>query len=174
MGGRVRLAGDGSVRFGLVLSRKCLRRDQLKELRAGHFTQHAGWQRIGQAVVVNVNVQPVHDVEVRVGKQLFQGSVAHLGAHAVLHEGLKVRARGQGMRILEGGQCRGWACVLQGRWGRRRCIGLGRCCNGRWRRVGWRRRGLNRFVLATGPAVEEAFAHAGPPLRLISVLTLTG
>ncbi len=86
--------------------------NQLEELGAGHFAQHAGGHRIGLAVVVNVDVQPVHDVEVRIGKEFFHGRIAHLGAHATLHEGLKVGFRGQLTHILQRGQFGGSSKVL--------------------------------------------------------------
>ncbi len=81
-----------------------LLRNQLEELRARHLAQHAGRHRVGLVVIVDVDVQPVHHIEMRVGKQLFHGRVAHFGTHTGLHEGLEIRLRGQALHILQRGQ----------------------------------------------------------------------
>jgi hypothetical protein len=56
--------------------------DQVQEARADHLAQHGGGQRIGLAVVVNVDVEPVHHIEVRIGKKLLDGGVANIRGHA--------------------------------------------------------------------------------------------
>ncbi len=94
---------------------------QFHELGAGHLAQHAGRHRIGLVVVADVDVQPVHHIEMRVGKEFFHGGVAHLGPDAALHERLEVGLGGQLLHILERGQrgsrCRRMAPVLDGSCG---------------------------------------------------------
>ena len=77
---------------------------QFEELGTGHLAQHARWHRVRLVVVVDVDVQPIHHVEVRVGKELFHGGIAHLGHHAALHERLKVRLGRELLHVLQGGQ----------------------------------------------------------------------
>lgn len=99
-GCRVALRG----RIGLDLSRRRLLGHQLEELRAGHLAQHAGRHRVGPVVIVDVNVQPVHHIEVRVGKQLFHRGIADLGTNAALHEWLEVRLGREALHVFERGQ----------------------------------------------------------------------
>lgn len=160
-------------------------RHELEELGAGHLAQHAGRHGIRAAVVVDVDVQPIHHIEVRIGKQFFHGGIAHLGPHTTLHEGLEIGRGRQRLHIVE---CR-QRCFCRYRPIGRRLgkVFLGRC--GRYlaslrhsrRLIG--RWGLNdlrwcRCPFLTRPAAEETFAHAPPsrcpPLRLPSVLMLTG
>jgi hypothetical protein len=48
--------------------------------------QHGQGQRVGLAVIVDVNVHPVHHIEVRVGKQFFHCGVFHFRGHTLAHE----------------------------------------------------------------------------------------
>jgi len=127
----------------------------------------------------------------RVGKELLHGRIAHLGANAPLHERLKIGLGGQLLHVLERGQW-GSRCRLMTRGlngpcgaaivGQRGCplirrslrFVLVRALQQAWREV----LVLSGLALATRPAAKEAFAHApppaGPPLRLLSVLMLTG
>ena len=115
----------------------------------------------------------------RVGKELFHGRVAHLGAHTALHEGLKIRLGSQVFHVFEAGQG-GGSCV-GGRGLSDRCgIWLHRFGRSDFRRLGliqfgWQRPGCD-LLLAARPAAEKTLAHAPPPppLRLPSVLMLTG
>ncbi len=86
---------------------RLLFRHQFHELGTGHLAQHAGGQRVGLAVIVDVDIQPVHHIEMRVGKEFFHGRVADFGTDAPLHEGLKIRLGGQLFHIVEAGQGRG-------------------------------------------------------------------
>jgi len=136
----------------------------------------------------------------RVGKQLFHGRVAHLGTHTRLHEGLEIRLWGQALHILQRGQwgrlatematARGLAMTrsrvvaIRAKRIWRRCRNI--TGNPVWRFFAWqawqsavsRILWLDRLPLAPRPATEKAFAHVpptpGPPLRLPSVLMLTG
>ena len=55
-----------------------------QQFRAHHLAQHRLGNWIGLGVVVNINVQPVHHVVVRIGKQLFPPPrFAHPGQHCV-------------------------------------------------------------------------------------------
>ena len=73
---------------------------QFQELRPGHLRQHAFGQGVGLRVVANVNVQAIHDIEVRIGKELFHGRIAHIRPHTTAHEGLEIRSRTQSLHIL--------------------------------------------------------------------------
>lgn len=166
----------GRVLHGLKGVCRSLGRHQPQELGAGHLAQHAGRHGVGPVVVVDVDVQTVHHIEVWIGKQFFHGGIAHLGAHPPLHEGLEIGAGRQGLRIFQRRQ-RGLDGGLPGGGlgqvhGRRRA---GHCVS---RLLRW---GCGRFrdrPFLTRPAAEETFAHAPPsccpPLRLFSVLMLTG
>jgi len=42
--------------------------EQIQAVDAGHLLQHACGQGVGLAVVVDVNVQPIHHIEMRIRK----------------------------------------------------------------------------------------------------------
>jgi len=95
---------------------------QIQKLGAGHLAQGGGGQGAGDGIVVNVNVQAVHQVVVRVGKELFHGGVAHLGRHVgrdkagkavVWLERLHVGqcGGGGGYRCWLGWVCGNWGCT---------------------------------------------------------------
>lgn len=69
---------------------------QFEELCTGHASQHASRYRVGPAVVVDVNVKSVHDIEVGIAEQLLHGDVAYCGADVVLHKGLEIRLGSEG------------------------------------------------------------------------------
>lgn len=54
--------------------------DQAQEGRLRHLADRLQRQGCGLVVIFDVGVQPVHHVEVRIGEQLFQGSVSNLAA----------------------------------------------------------------------------------------------
>ena len=100
---------------------------QVEHLGAHHPSQHRGGQGAGDRVVVDVDVETVHHIEVRVGKQFFHGGVAHLGCDAVGNKRLEVRLRGELQRVLQRGHGRDllraggslllWrSCLRQGCW----------------------------------------------------------
>jgi hypothetical protein len=103
---------------------------QTQQLRAHHFLQHAGWHGVWHVVVANVNVEPVHHIEMRVGEELFDCGVANFAGHPGLHEGLKVRLGCQEAGLLDGGQRRcfrglmlDFGLCLSGRnWGLALCV----------------------------------------------------
>lgn len=125
---------------------------QIQELGADHLAQHGGRHGAGQAVVVNVNVEPVHHVVMRVGKELFHGGVAHLGRHVARHKRGKAAVGVQDFDIF---QCR------------QRCHNGQRLCrrNLTLARLLWRRSGilhhpaLAQGLLALRPAAQKAVSH---------------
>jgi hypothetical protein len=80
--------------------------EQVQQFGPDHFFEHACRQWVGRVVVANVNVQPVHHIEVRVGEEFLHGGVAHLARHALAHEGLKIRRRREALHVGHGGQGR--------------------------------------------------------------------
>ena len=140
---------------------------------AGHLAQHARRQRVGLGVVADVDVQTVHHIEVRVGKQLLHGQVAHLGRHRAGHEGFEVRRGGERLGVRQRGWwrigCRGdggsWCswCRHRSHWRWRRAWRRYLRCRGACRR----RRVLHRLarlhiLLAARPATEESVSHGRP------------
>jgi len=121
------------------------------EKRGGQHVGHQlGLQRAGDGIVVDVNVQPVHHVEMRVGKQLFHGRVADLRHHIAGHEAGEICLRGELRHI---GQRGGWRRLI---WAgrllyRRWCGHLHRLCVG----CGYRFRCRPGLGLAARPAVEK-------------------
>jgi hypothetical protein len=63
---------------------------QVHELGTGHLAQGGQWQRIRLAVIVNIDVQPIHHIEMRVGKEFFHGRVFHIGWHGVPDKGAEI------------------------------------------------------------------------------------
>lgn len=104
------------------LGPRCLWRHQVQELRPRHLSQHASRQRVRLGVVTDVNVQTVHHIEVRVGKEFLHRCIAHIRGHALAHERLKVRRGAQRLSVLQRGQwCIGLllckACLWHNRTG---------------------------------------------------------
>jgi hypothetical protein len=103
---------------------------QAQKMSAGHARQIAGGQRVWGVVVVDVNVQAVHHIEMGVGKQLFHGGIAHLGVDLGPNKGTKIVARGQGAGLLQGGRRRSFGGsrggVGRGAWLDARVDTLGR------------------------------------------------
>jgi len=60
-------------------------------LSTGHLAQHGQWQGIGLVVIVDVDVQPIHHVEVRIGEEFFHGRIFHIGCNASGHETSEIR-----------------------------------------------------------------------------------
>ena len=90
----------GVVRFGILgFWILVFWGEQVQQLGPNHFFEHARRQRVGRVVVANVNVQPVHHIEMGVGEQLLHGRVAHLTGHAFAHEGLEIGGRRQLLHI---------------------------------------------------------------------------
>ncbi len=88
---------------------------QIQQLGTHHLLEHACGQRVGLGVVPDVDVQPVHHIEMRIGEQLLHGRIAHLGCNPLPHERLKVRSRREWLHIVQRGQ----GCLLRGLWLRR-------------------------------------------------------
>ena len=76
---------------------------QIQGFGTGHLAQHGQGQRVGQAVVIDVDVQAVHHIEMRISKQFFHGGVFHLGRHTAGHESREVRLRRQLLGLCQGG-----------------------------------------------------------------------
>ncbi|MNT37814.1 hypothetical protein D3C72_1739700 [compost metagenome] len=97
---------------------------------AGHFAQHAFGQRVGLGVVADVDIKAIHHIEVRVGKELLHGQVAHLGRYIAGHKGLEIGCRrkrlGIGQRGWRGSFCSGPSAFCGG--------GGGASCHGGWGR----------------------------------------
>ena len=78
---------------------------QAEKLRLRHLAQHAGGQRVGLAVIVDVGIQAVHHIEMRVGEQFLERGIAHTGIHTGCNNtgvvGLAAKQR-------DIGQGRGW------------------------------------------------------------------
>jgi len=110
---------------------------QFEELGTGHLAQHARWHRVRLVVVVDVDVQPIHHIEVGICEELFHRSISHLGHHATLHERLKVRLWRELLRVFKGGQRL-----------RRVVLWCGRPCaaRGRGRHLAWRGRRIQRLI----------------------------
>ena len=79
---------------------------QVHEFCTGHLPQHRRCERIRQAVIVDVHVQSIHDIEVRIGKQFFQRCILDLGRDLVPHEITEVRRRRELLDILKRGRRR--------------------------------------------------------------------
>jgi len=112
--------------------------------------QHACGHRIGLAVIVDVDIQPVHDVEVRVGEELFHRRVAHLGTDARAHERLEIGVGRERPDILERGDRRtgnGLVWLGLGRCGKLGIRRYGLAIAAFWRRF-WLRLPRQRFLLA--------------------------
>ena len=93
---------NGGGRGGLGLGGVFVK--QVQKLGAGHLAQRGGGQGAGNGIVVNVNVQAVHDVVVRVGKELFHGGVAHLGRHVGRDKAGKAVFRLERLHVVECGR----------------------------------------------------------------------
>lgn len=76
--------------------------EEVEELRTRELPQHRGRQRVGLVVVVDVDVQPVHPVEVRIGEELLERGVPHLGGDVGVDEAGEVAGGGQLVRVFEG------------------------------------------------------------------------
>lgn len=88
---------------------------QIQQLGPHHLLEHACRQRVRLGVVPDVDVQPVHHIEMRIGEQLLHGRIAHLGCNPLPHERLKVRSRREWLHIVQRGQ----GGLLRGLWLRR-------------------------------------------------------
>ena len=76
--------------------------EKTEQLRLHHLAQHARRQRIGLAVIVDVNVQAVHDVEVRVGEEFFQRGLLDFRRHVARHEARVVGLRRERIHVGQG------------------------------------------------------------------------
>ena len=127
---------------------------QVEKLRTGHLPEHGQGQWIRLGVVVYIDVQAVHHIEVRIGKQLLHGGVAYCRVHAACDEGLEVRIESQSL------------CVFQRRllgdiFGhhRIRCLSnKGLFCR---QTLHWLRQGLSvaRIRFALRPATQKTLSH---------------
>ena len=125
-------------------------------MRLRHLTQHACGQRVGLAVVVDVGVQPVHDVEVRVGEQLFQRRVSHAMVDTRRDKTGVIRLARQRGHIGQRGRWRQGSGRHAVGWCGFGCRGLG------WCEVDWRGLGRGRS-LADGHATPQC--RSGPAGR---------
>ncbi len=143
---------------------------QTQSPRLHHLQGHASGQRIGFSIVINVSVQPIHHIEMGVGKQAFQGGVLDLGVHSLSDKRPKVRRRRQSQSFFQAGRGFG-VCRLP--WGRpwvgrqlgvcnclcgllRHASSKGGCSRHRW--AGRRRLGLFACeLLLPRPASQESF-----------------
>lgn len=143
---------------------------QIQKLGAGHLAQHGRGQGAGQAVVVDVDIKPVHHVVVRVGKKLFHGGITHVGRDVWRNKAGKAVV---GLERFD-------ICQRQGRCGF--APRIRRCRRVDWRQrldywtVGqicrprrWRRRGLLRHRLCRRFAVaHRLFALRPAPQKTVS------
>lgn len=83
--------------FGLFLVSK-----QAQKFCAGHLPQHRLGNRVSLGIVVNINIEAIHDIEMRIGKEFFHRRVPHVGTHAWGHERFEVGIPGQSLSIFEG------------------------------------------------------------------------
>ncbi len=74
---------------------------QIEHLRTHHASHHGNRQRTGYRVIINVDVQPIHHIEVRIGKEFFHRRIANLRGNTPGHKRLEVRLGGQFQRILQ-------------------------------------------------------------------------
>ena len=128
---------------------------QVHELGTGHLAQGGQWQRIRLAVIVNIDVQAIHHIEMRVGKEFFHGRVFHIGGDLVPNKGTVIGRGGQLPHVIE---CGGRKL----RRSRSNTVGpvgsgtrlLGRQCFAR--RFGRRGFALPHLGFPTGPSTQEA------------------
>ena len=160
---------------------------QLEKLGAGHLAQHGGRHGVRPGIVVNVNIEPVHHVVMRVGKQLFHGRVAHLRGDTARDKGLEVGLGGETLNIVQRQRrslgragWRAWpgSTALIDRVGVWRGVDRRRLRARRWgarvRRIhhhrnrlgGWFVKRLARplGLLALRPAAQKTLSHAHPPI----------
>ena len=103
------------------------------------------------AVVVDVNIQTIHHIEMRIGKQLFHGGVLDIGRHLALHERAEIGILTELVHIFQGGCGRGgsghgdlaFAGRVRWRGGRFLC------------RLGRQGFALPCIVFSTGPPAQE-------------------
>ena len=74
---------------------------QFQKLGAGHLAQNGRGEWIGLTVIVDVHVQTIHHVEVRVGKQFFHGRVLDIDRHLVAHKRTEVGRRRELTHIVQ-------------------------------------------------------------------------
>lgn len=75
--------------------------EQIKELRANHLAQHGFGNRVRLGIVIDINIQAIHDVVVRVREQLFHRGIAHLWRDAFGGESAEVTLGSQGLHIVQ-------------------------------------------------------------------------
>lgn len=61
----------------------------------GDFVNHGLWHWCVRTVVANVNIEAIHDVVVRIGKQLFHGGIFDRTVYAFGNESTEVGGRGE-------------------------------------------------------------------------------
>jgi hypothetical protein len=83
---------------------------QADNMRFQHCPQHLCGDRVGFAVVVNVGIEAIHHIELRIGEEFFEGGVFDGGVNVGSDEAGEVRLRGECGGFFEGG---GWkGCVV--------------------------------------------------------------
>ena len=80
---------------------------ELHEPCAGHASQGRRRQRIRLGVVVDIDVQPIHHVEMRIGEEPLHRSIANIGGNRARHERREVRIGCKGSHVVQGQPRRG-------------------------------------------------------------------
>ena len=96
--------GRWIIRCGLVLFFQLVV-EQTERARLHHLPQHRFRDRLELVVVVDVDVQPVHHIEVRVGKELLHRGIFDARVDAGGDETGEVGLAGELCDVLEGGPC---------------------------------------------------------------------
>ncbi len=80
---------------------------ELHEPSAGQASQGRRRQRIRLSVVVDIDIQPIHHVEMRIGEKPLHRGIANIGSNRARHEGREVRIGCKGSHVVQGQPRRG-------------------------------------------------------------------
>ena len=80
---------------------------ELHEPGAGHASQGRRRQRIRLGVVVDIDVQPIHHVEMRIGEKPLHRGIANIGSNRARHERREVRVVSKGPDVVQSQPRRG-------------------------------------------------------------------
>lgn len=97
---------NGRRRWTLIIGFALFGRHQIQKLGTRHSSQHASRHGVGFRIIVDVDVQPIHHIKVRIGEQFLHGNVAHIGAHTPTHERLEIGLWREHLGLFESGQRR--------------------------------------------------------------------
>lgn len=87
--------------FGLCLFQLVWVIDQFQKLCTDHLRHIRGRQRAGLGVIVDVDVQSVHDVEVRIGKEFLDRSITHFRRDVFGDEAAEVGRGREGLCVFQ-------------------------------------------------------------------------